>query len=615
MSSFRPDGPARTPRSWVPVSTVFIAALGLYTSSLAPTVAAGDSGELIVAAHHLGVPHPPGYPLWCLVGFVFSHVVDIGSVAWRTNLLSAILGAAAAAGVSLLLSRRRMRWWIAVTGGLLFAVSATVWSQAIITEVYTLAVLTCVIFLIVLDRCMESFTPWRFAAAAFVFGLGTAAHPSMILMAPTALVMGLGCIRRQTPREIVHATLAAQAVWVGVLVYALYLPLSAASDPVLAWTDTATFRGWIEHVTRAQYGGYTWPGLMASAAVVRSHFEFLVQELTWAGVLLLSIGVARPARDTTRWAGDLVGLVAAGPIYALALAGLLRGEQLLDINVFYIAALIFASLLAARGLHRVAEAIDGRQAPAALRIALPALALASVPALAVSRWDTAEMTDNWVAHDYARALLSSMPRDADLYAQGDHELFPIMYVQKVEEYRTDVRVFDAATPDDSRDVYGKNQDLRPSRPVLTTVPLGPLDRTTVPWGLALLVVEDGHIPPSPRPPPPLERQPPKPAATLGRLERDLLARYHLFEARYSLAVDDIEHALAEVGYGVDIARDNPKCLNNFAALCARHGLSTEARALWARSIELDPGYELARTNLATLERSSTCAPPVPGMTK
>jgi tetratricopeptide (TPR) repeat protein len=324
--------------------------------------------------------------------------------------------------------------------------------------------------------------------------------------------------------------------------------------------------------------------------------------------LLLSIGITRRARDTTRWAGDLAGFVTAGPIYAVALAGLLRGEQLLDINIFYITAFIFAALLAARGLHRVAEAIDGRQAPAALRIALPSLALASLPALAASRWDTVEMRDNWVAHDYARALLSSMPRDADLYAQGDHELFPIMYVQKIDQYRNDVRVFDAATPDDTTDVYGKTRVSRPSRPVLTTIPLGRLDRTTVPWGLALLLVGDDHVPPSPRPPPPLERQPPKSAAALGRLERDLLARYHLFQARYSLEVDDIESALAEIGYGVDIARENPKCLNNFAALCARHGLSKQAKALWTRAIELDPGYELARTNLATLER--TFSPPV-----
>jgi hypothetical protein len=608
MSSFRPGGRALTLRSCAPTSAVFIAALVLYTSSFAPTVSAGDSGELIVAAHHLGVPHPPGYPLWCLVGFVFSRLVEIGSVAWRTNLLSAILGAGAAAGVTLLLLRRRMRWWIAVTGGLLFAVSGTVWSQAIITEVYTLAALACVTFLILLDRCAMSPTPGRVATAAFVFGLGMASHPSTILLVPTGLVIGLGAFRRQPRSQIVRAVLAAQTMWVGLLVYALYLPLVAASDPVLARTNTATLRGWYEHVTRAQYGGYTWPGLTASAAVVRSYFELLGRELTWVGVLLLSIGITRRARDTTRWAGDLAGFVTAGPIYAVALAGLLRGEQLLDINIFYITAFIFAALLAARGLHRVAEAIDGRQAPAALRIALPSLALASLPALAASRWDTVEMRDNWVAHDYARALLSSMPRDADLYAQGDHELFPIMYVQKIDQYRNDVRVFDAATPDDTTDVYGKTRVSRPSRPVLTTIPLGRLDRTTVPWGLALLLVGDDHVPPSPRPPPPLERQPPKSAAALGRLERDLLARYHLFQARYSLEVDDIESALAEIGYGVDIARENPKCLNNFAALCARHGLSKQAKALWTRAIELDPGYELARTNLATLER--TFSPPV-----
>ena len=63
----------------------------LYSFTLAPTVTAEDSGELVTAAATLGVAHPPGYPLWCILGKVFTYL-PVGTVAWRVNLLSAVLG-------------------------------------------------------------------------------------------------------------------------------------------------------------------------------------------------------------------------------------------------------------------------------------------------------------------------------------------------------------------------------------------------------------------------------------------------------------------------------------------------------------------------------------------
>src|ERR1700737_3128833 len=59
---------------------VFLAALFLYSWTLAPTVTLTDSGELIVVAHGLGVAHPPGFPLWVLLAH-FASVVPFGSVA------------------------------------------------------------------------------------------------------------------------------------------------------------------------------------------------------------------------------------------------------------------------------------------------------------------------------------------------------------------------------------------------------------------------------------------------------------------------------------------------------------------------------------------------------
>ncbi|HRP09247.1 MAG TPA: DUF2723 domain-containing protein, partial [Gemmatimonadales bacterium] len=72
-----------------------LAVLAGFVATLAPTVTFWDAGELIASAKILGIPHPPGTPLWVLVGHVWGLVIPFGDYAWRLNLLSAVCGAIA----------------------------------------------------------------------------------------------------------------------------------------------------------------------------------------------------------------------------------------------------------------------------------------------------------------------------------------------------------------------------------------------------------------------------------------------------------------------------------------------------------------------------------------
>ena len=84
-----------TPRlSALAVGAVVLAG---YALTLAPTVTFWDAGELIAAAYTLGIPHPPGTPLFVLLAHVWALLLPVGEYAVRTNLLSATASAAAAA--------------------------------------------------------------------------------------------------------------------------------------------------------------------------------------------------------------------------------------------------------------------------------------------------------------------------------------------------------------------------------------------------------------------------------------------------------------------------------------------------------------------------------------
>ncbi len=86
-------------RPWPAVvagATLGLAALALYLRTLAPTITLVDAGELALAAHGRGVPHPPGTPVWALLGHL-ATLVPLGSVAVRLNAFSALCAGLAAA--------------------------------------------------------------------------------------------------------------------------------------------------------------------------------------------------------------------------------------------------------------------------------------------------------------------------------------------------------------------------------------------------------------------------------------------------------------------------------------------------------------------------------------
>jgi len=87
------------------VGTACVALIAvLYIVTLYPSLPGGDSGELIVASCSLGLPHPPGYPLFAMIGWLFTHI-PFGSFAWRVNLFSAVCGIIASAFLYLAIFR------------------------------------------------------------------------------------------------------------------------------------------------------------------------------------------------------------------------------------------------------------------------------------------------------------------------------------------------------------------------------------------------------------------------------------------------------------------------------------------------------------------------------
>src|SRR6476469_2131003 len=96
----------RPPYLWA-VST-FAVVMVIYLVTLAPTTAFWDTSEYIAAAKVLGIPHPPGNPLFVILAHTFGLLPLAASYAERINLFSASTSAAAA-GFWFLVSERWLR--------------------------------------------------------------------------------------------------------------------------------------------------------------------------------------------------------------------------------------------------------------------------------------------------------------------------------------------------------------------------------------------------------------------------------------------------------------------------------------------------------------------------
>src|SRR2546422_6254316 len=75
---------------------VALGALLLYVATLAPTTQFWDSSEYMAAAHALGIPHPPGNPLFIILGHAWGLLPLGPDYARRINLFAAVTSAAAA---------------------------------------------------------------------------------------------------------------------------------------------------------------------------------------------------------------------------------------------------------------------------------------------------------------------------------------------------------------------------------------------------------------------------------------------------------------------------------------------------------------------------------------
>jgi hypothetical protein len=169
--------------------------LAVYLLTLAPDVTFWDAGEFIASAHALGIPHPPGTPLFILLLNLWARVLGFLPFALATNLLSAVCTAVAAALSALLVSRGphhergRLDGWYALAAAVCAGGMSTARLNATETEVYAVSLALVALTLTVADRAgRRTSVRWR-ALTAYMMVLAVSLHISALVAAPVAVYL------------------------------------------------------------------------------------------------------------------------------------------------------------------------------------------------------------------------------------------------------------------------------------------------------------------------------------------------------------------------------------------------------------------------------------------
>ena len=194
--------------SMIGSAAAFIASLAVYTRTIAPTVPFWDGGEFIAASYILGIPHPPGSPLYILIGRLFTLLPDMGlGIAWLVNFSSCLFSALTVTAVYLVivkavtLNRDRNGFSLheslvvccsALTGALLLAFSDTFWFNAVEAEVYALSMLIMMgctwLILHWIEKHEQNGSERYLFLVVYLAFLGIAVHMFTMLVLPAALL-------------------------------------------------------------------------------------------------------------------------------------------------------------------------------------------------------------------------------------------------------------------------------------------------------------------------------------------------------------------------------------------------------------------------------------------
>lgn len=408
----------------------------IYGLTLCPTVFWYDSAEYTAASLTLGIAHPPGYPLYTMLGYAFSRLFPHPD-AYAINLMSAFFMSIAIGLFFQILRVLSLSKQAAIFGCLLLGTTGLIWSQSIVAEVYTLALAAnfLILWLLLKSHYSERKVYWLWAA--FVGGLSFGLHYSVATCGIGFLILFFK--KAKPPKELIRKILLSLFFFGLGLTNLVYLPLRAAMHPAVDTFKPESFQRWIWMLSGGYYRlnyGY----LSLGDAMKRLAF-LLYDELLVVGLILACLGIVSFWRKERRLSIALFAM-------AFGNSASFFFYNVHDAAVFFIPTLSILILYAALGFEMIREILPlwiEKKIIAYLMVGV--LFLFPLSQLIVN-WSKNDLSNYRAAYQYGDYLTKVLPKQAVLIHYGrpadwkNTTVFS-MYFQHVLKKRQDVEVIDS----------------------------------------------------------------------------------------------------------------------------------------------------------------------------
>ena len=434
-NTFRPRRP------WVLV-IIFLVPFSLYLATLSPTIYNLDSAELTTAAATGGIVRATGYPLYLILGWLWSKL-PIGDVGFRLNLFSAFCGAMTILLAELSMRQLELSRW-ARWGALgILAVAPFFWALSIIAEVYTLHTMLMAALILALLNWREAPSAERLFWPVLILAFSMGNHAATVLLVPGAILFVL--LQRPTVlRQARNYIAIAAALFLGSLVF-LYLPLRSLAQPgfnyagtydasgVFQAVDLTSWRGFVWLITGRSFSGQMWGYTLAEVpGQWLSFWQQLVESFFVVGILPGVIGFFMMWRRDTR-------LAAFFTLTFLLHTAFYVHYRVVDKNTMFLPSYLIWTFWLASGY---APLLDWLREGSSQRRYLYLGRLAVVAAVAGSlfwNFGRVNQANDWSTRQQSEAIMAEIEPNAVVFGWWD--VVPgLQYLQHVEGQRPDVLI-------------------------------------------------------------------------------------------------------------------------------------------------------------------------------
>lgn len=441
---------------------LFLICFATYLFTLYPTVSAfRDAGDLTSSVFTLGIAHPPGYPLYIILGKIWTVLIPFGNIGYRLNLFSAFTSSLCIVMVYFIvrkISKDSHSHFSAILPStvavLTLAFSTAFWQQSILAEIYSLNALFAVLIIYLLFVTRHSLL------ATFLFGLGLGNHHTLVLLIPGIIYL---LIKRLGRTFLPSTFYLLPAFLLGFSVY-LFLPIRAKQQPLNNWGNPQTIRNFANVLMRADYGTVKLSSRHSGSTntltdSTKMSYQLFKNQFGWFGIILAIIGIFFCFYSET-FVGSrflsvgytiLLLFFFTGPFF-IFLSRLPNNEfSLVMLEPGCALSAIFIAIIIGTGVDGHTDFLTGREKVKKLqgKKSFPfspsyfltfSLFLLVPLSMFYRNFQQLNKRNNFLALDYGKNLLRSIPKNSYLTMTADIPIFTVNYLQNVEKKRSDVKV-------------------------------------------------------------------------------------------------------------------------------------------------------------------------------